>query len=273
MVRLVIAKARYAAEDAEGNRDVITTTMPNEMLPSSIVAPSLAAHIIMENVGKGMPLFRLEDTFRRDRIAIDRATLARMKKAVGDSLLGTVVKAMLEHARATAFCISTDATGVSVQPIPSREKGSQPCKKGHFLAMIADRDHILFDYLEKENGPAIYERFRGFNGYVQADAKAVFNLLFADAAELKKKAADLEHDGRKRAEIGCWYHSRRRFWEAATAKCAVAREGLVRIGRIFELDASWKDKPPVGDQATARAVPAPSRRQLLRVDPRAAASL
>jgi hypothetical protein len=28
------------------------------------------------------------------------------------------------------------------------------------------------------------------------------------------------------------------------AKCPTAREGLVRLGRIFELDASWKDKPP-----------------------------
>jgi len=33
-------------------------------------------------------------------------------------------------------------------------------------------------------------------------------------------------------------------WEATVAKNAVAREGLIRIGRIFELDASWKKKPP-----------------------------
>lgn len=243
-VRVVIARVRYKTVDAEGNTDIITTPMPNEMLPRSIVAPSLGAHVIMENIGKGLPLFRIEDSFKRDGIALDRATLSRMKKSVGDALLGTVVKAMGEHALATAFCISTDATGVSVQPIYSHEKGSQACKKGHFLVMIADKDHILFDYLEKENGPAIYERFRGFNGYVQADAKAVFNLLFADAAELKRKACDVAHDGCTRTEVGCWYHCRRRFWEATVAKCKVAREGLVRLGRIFELDASWKDKPP-----------------------------
>jgi len=126
------------------------------------------------------------------------------------------VKAMRAHGLATAFCISTDATGVCVQPIYSHEKGSQPCKKGHFLVMIADRDLIVFQYLEKENGAAIYERFRGFAG----------------------------HDGCERTEVGCWCHCRRRFWEAAVAKCQVAREGLVRLGRIFELDASWKDKPP-----------------------------
>lgn len=243
-VRIGVYRVRYKASDPDGNADVITTPMPKEMMPSALAAPSLAANVIMENVGKGLPLFRLEDSFTRDGLSIDRGTLSRWKHLVGEALGATVVKAMRAHALATAFCISTDATGVCVQPIYSHEKGRQPCKKGHFLVMIADKDHILFDYLEKENGPAIYQRFRGFDGYVQADAKAVFNLLFADEAELKTKDRDVEHDGCTRTEVGCWYHCRRRFWEAATAKCPVAREGLVRLGRIFELDASWKDKPP-----------------------------
>ena len=243
-VRLLLARIRYKTVDAEGNTDVITAPMPNEMLPRAMLAPSLNAHVIMENVGKGLPLFRLEDTFMREGVPIDRGTLSRMKKGIGDALASTVVKAMRAHAVATAFCISTDATGVCVQPIYSHEKGSQPCKKGHFLVMIADRDHIVFEYLEKESGPAIYEKFRGFDGYVQADAKAVFNLLFADEGELKLKTCEVEHDGCERTEVGCWYHCRKRFWEAATAKCPVAREGLVRLGRMFELDASWKGKPP-----------------------------
>jgi transposase len=243
-VRLVIARVRYKTVDADGNADVITTAMPDEMLPSVMAAPSLVSHVIMENVGKGMPLFRLEDTFKRDGPSIDRGTLSRWKHLVGNALMDTVVKAMHEHALATAFCISTDATGVCVQPIYSHEKGAQPCKKGHFLVMIADREHILFEYLEKENGKAIYERFRGFEGYVQSDAKSVFNLLFADEEELRNRKSDVEHDGCERVGVGCWFHCRRRFWEAATAKCQVGREGLARIGRIFELDASWKGKPP-----------------------------
>ena len=242
--RVIIARVRYKTVDAEGNADVITTSAPAEMLPGAIAAPSLAAHVIMENIGKGLPLFRIEDGFGRDGVAVDRATLGRWKKQVGDRLAETVVKAMHKHALATAFCISTDATGVSVQPIYSHEKGRGPCQKSHFLVMIADRDHILYEYLVKENGPAIYQRFRGFNGHVQADAKSVFNLLFADEEELALKAPGLEYDGCTRIEVGCWYHCRRRFWEAAVAKSDVGREGLVRLGRIFELDESWKDKPP-----------------------------
>jgi transposase len=231
-VRVVIARVRYKAVDAQGDTDIITTAMPDEMLPESLGAPSLCAHVIMENIGKGMPLFRLEDSFSRDGVTVDRATLCRWKKLIGDRLGQTVVKAMAAHALATAFCISTDATGVCVQPIHSQEKGRQPCKKGHF------------EYLEKENGKAIYGLFRGYSGYVQSDAKSVFNLLFADAAEIECKASDLEHDGCERVPVGCWYHCRRRYWEAAVAKSEVGREGLVRIGRIFELDASWKGKPP-----------------------------
>jgi transposase len=242
--RVIIARVRYKTVDAEGNADVITTPAPEEMLPGAIAAPSLAAHVVMENIGKGLPLFRLEDGFERDGVSIDRATLGRWKKRIGDKLAETVVKAMHKHALATAFCISTDATGVSVQPIYSHEKGRGPCQKSHFLVMIADRDHILYEYLKKENGPAIYQRFRGFNGPVQADAKSVFNLLFADEDELARKAPDLEHDGCTRIEVGCWYHCRRRFWECAAAKSEIGREGLARIGRIFELDESWRDKPP-----------------------------
>jgi transposase len=242
--RVIVARVRYKTVDADGNADIITTAMHAEMLPSSIAAPSLAAHVIMENVGKGLPLFRLEDGFKRDGVCIDRATLCRWKKLVGDKLGDTVVKAMSKHALATAFCISTDATGVAIQPIYSHEKGSGPCQKSHFLVMIADRDHIVYEYLAKENGRAIHDRFRGFEGHVQSDAKSVFNLLFADEHELRRKAPDVEHDGCSRTAVGCWYHCRSRFWEAAACKSAVGREGLVRIGRIFELDESWKDKPP-----------------------------
>jgi transposase len=108
--RVVIARVRYKTVDAEGHADVITTPMPDEMLPGALVATSLAAHVIMENVGKGMPLFRIEDSFARDGVHIDRGTLSRWKKLIGGRLAQTVVKAMHAHALATAFCISTCVT-------------------------------------------------------------------------------------------------------------------------------------------------------------------
>lgn len=242
--RVVIARIRYKTVDADGDTDVLTTAMPEEMLPGCMATPSLVAHVILENIGKGLPLLRIEDSFAREGVPIDRGTLSRWKKRVGDMLGETVVAAMSEHAVKTAFCLSTDATGICIQPMPNEKKVRQPCKKAHFLVRIADREHIVFDYLERETSTAIFGRFAGFNGYVQADAKSVFDLLFADAETVAGSAHDVEHDGCSRVEVGCWFHCRKRFWEAAVSKQELGREGLYRIGRFFELEASWKKKPP-----------------------------
>lgn len=241
--RLVIARVRYKTVDAKGETDVISTPMPSEMLPEALAAPSLAAHVIMENLGKGMPLFRIEDSFARDGVPVDRGTLCRWKKRVGDGL-AVVVKAMQLHAFATAFCIATDATGICVQTIYSRDKGRQPCKKGHFLVQIADKEHIFFEYLERETSAKVSKAFFGFSGYVQADAKNVFDVLFSEPDAVRARGDDIEPDGCSRQEVGCWYHCRKRHWEAAVSKSAVGREALARIHRMFELDASWRSKPP-----------------------------
>jgi len=241
--RIIIARVRYKTVDAQGDTDVISTPMPAEMLPGAMAAPSLAAHVLMDNIGKGLPLFRIEDTFAREGIPIDRGTLSRWKKRVGDGL-AVLVKAMQLHAFATAFCIATDATGICVQTAYSREKGPQPCKKGHFLVQIADKDHIFFEYLERETSAKVSEAFFGFSGYVQADAKNVFDVLFSGPEAVRARRDNIKPDGCSRKEVGCWYHCRRRHWEAAVAKSVVGREALMRIGRMFELDASWRTEPP-----------------------------
>ncbi len=215
---------------------VYTPPMPAAMFVRSIATPSLVAHIASRKITEGMPLFRLEDSFRREGIPIDRGLMSRWLEHAGATLGASIVQSMREHALRTAFCIATDATGIAVQPVRTHEKTRRPCKKGHFLVQIADRDHVFFEYLERETSAAIGEAFRGFSGYVQADAKSVFDALY--------EPPDETDDGPTRKEAGCWTHARRKFWEAAANKDALAREGLARIGRIFELDATWRDKPP-----------------------------
>jgi hypothetical protein len=52
-----------------------------------------------------------------------------------------------------------------------------------------------------------------------------------------------------RHEVGCWSHARRRFYQAAIGKDRIAREGLWRIHKPFELDQSWKSEPPAKRKA------------------------
>ncbi|MCB9609005.1 MAG: transposase [Polyangiaceae bacterium] len=54
-------------------------------------------------------------------------------------------------------------------------------------------------------------------------------------------------------EVGCWSHARRKFFEAAFAKLAIGREGLVYLHKIFEVERRCRaGKPPPSTIKTRR---------------------
>ncbi len=238
MKRLVTARVKYRSMDEEGGVDIITTPMPATMFPSAIAAPSLIAHIITNKICDGLPLYRIEDRFTREGVTIDRATMSRWLEIAGATFGATIIEAMRKDALANSFCIATDATGVSIQPIANEQKTGQACRKGHFLVQVADRDHVFYEYLERETSDNIGRCFKGYKGYIQADAKSVFDALYRPPDKSKDDSDDA------RTEVGCWSHARRKFWEATIAKSVVAREGLMRVHRIFAIDLAWAKKPP-----------------------------
>ncbi|MBZ4423354.1 IS66 family transposase [Myxococcus sp. RHST-1-4] len=237
MRRLVIARVKYRTVGADGEAELESAMKPPELFFRCLAAPSLLAHVLIAKYCDGLPLFRLEQRFARDGVPVDRGTMARWVEDVGATVGATVVAAMRDEALATAFCIATDATGVAVQPVPD-EGRRQPCRRGHYFVQVADKDAVFFEYTPKETSAAVLELFKGFSGYVQADAKSVYDALFRPAEEEPP-----DGEAAVRHEVACWSHCRRGFWEATVAKSVVAREGLARIGRIFELEAMWRQKP------------------------------
>ena len=235
--RLVIARAKYRAINSLGNSEIETTPMPPELFPRLLAAPSMLARVATEKHCDGMPLFRLEDRFTREGFPLDRGTMCRWLHDMGMALGSTIVEAARKEAMSGAFCIATDATGVAVQPEPREDKKRQSCRKGHFFVVLADRDHIFFEYTPKETSAFVSKMFEGYTGYIQADAKSVYDVLF------RKPGRDPPKEWKEKVEVACWSHCRRGFWEATVAKSAVAREGLARIGRIFEVDGCFRGKP------------------------------
>lgn len=242
MVRLVVAKTTYRLTKAEGEGStLVTADAPPTIIDRSIGTPSLFAHIITDKFDRGLPLYRQEEELDDIGIPIDRSLMSRWCEHLGGILGATVLNAMKTEAFATAMCLSTDATGILVQRgRDPTTKARRPCKKGHYFVQIADRDAVFFEYTERETSAAVREMFRGFSGYVQADAKNVFDILFREPS-----APPDPDDPSDRKEVGCLAHARRYFWEAAAvAKEPVAREGLMRLRRIFEMDAKWQREPP-----------------------------
>jgi transposase len=248
MIRLIVAKKTYRltkSPESGTETTLVTAETPPSIIERSIGTPSLYAHIATEKFDRSMPLYRQEERFGLAGTPIDRGTMSRWLEQLGGTLGPTILHAMRTEALATAMCLSTDATGILVQQgRDPTTKARRPCKKGHYFVQIADRDAVFFEYTEKETSAAVLAMFRGFSGYVQADAKNVFDILFREPDEPPDDG--IEPDPSKRREVGCWAHTRRYFWEAAAvAKEPVAREALFRIRRLFEMDAKWKkDVPP-----------------------------
>jgi transposase len=238
--RLVVARVKYRTLDAHGESMIETAPMPPECFARSLAAPSMLAHVLTDKFCDGLPLHRIEDRLARDGVPIDRGTMCRWVEDAGATAGATVIAAARAEAWRTAFCIATDATGVPVWPGARPDGKRQACRRGHYFVHIADRDHIFFEFTPKETSTTLLGMFKGYSGYIQADAKSVYDVLFRDP---KKPPAEGEGSD-KRLEVGCWSHCRRGFWEATCTKSEVAREGLARIGRIFALEDAWRADPP-----------------------------
>ena len=269
-IRIVVARAIYKSEEAAAmpasepataeapvteapkaepaSATLTTAAMPRELFKRGFLAPSMVAHLLASKYLLGVPFYRLEQTFALRGFTLDRGTMSRYAEDAG-ATLGAIVEAARADAFARAFCLSTDATGVRVQPGPLAERGNRrgPCHKGHFFVTLADRDHVFFDYQERHTSAAVSSMFRGFNGYIQADAHAVYDALFAGRPP-RGSEADVAQ-GPPPTEVGCWSHCRRGFWEAAVCKHVEGLEGLRRIDAIFAADRALADLPPVRRKA------------------------
>ncbi len=201
-VRIVLARAIYKkpVETHEGSSEepvfeLVTVKKPKELVERGLLAPSLIAHMLVSKYRFGLPFHRLALMLLAQGVRLDDGTMCRYAEDVG-ATLGCIVDAMAKQAKETAFCLSTDATGVCIQPEPLASGQRQACRKGHFFVVLADRDHVFFEYQREHTSKAVCEMFRGFTGYVQADAHAIYDALFRGEAR-----ANADDDAP--TEVGC----------------------------------------------------------------------
>jgi hypothetical protein len=255
-VRVVLARATYKTEpnaatdptDPPPMPPLFTVPMPKELFPRGLLAPSMIAHILVQKYRWGLPFHRQARMCAAEGFPIDDGTMCRYAEDAG-ATLGCIVDAMVKEAKQTAFCLSTDATGVCIQPAPGRTR--QACRKGHFFVVLADKDHVFFEFQPKHTSAAVCEMFRGFSGYMQADAHAIYDAIFRGQA----RACGQDEPP---LEVGCWSHCRRHAWEAAVvAKDPTAREALLRMRKLFELEDAWKHLAPAQRHARRQLVSRP----------------
>lgn len=215
-------KPKFVAKDRERNAEtkVLQAEPPELPIDRALAGPGLLADTVVRRWQDHLPLHRLERIYGREGLDLARSTMCGWHEALAE-LAKPLVDAMWADAFSAPY-LCTDATGVLVQ---AREK----CRRGHFWVVIAPERHVLFRYTAKHDSAAVDGLLEGYEGYLVADAHAVFDHLYRRGTLV---------------EVACWAHLRRYWFKALTTDPERARQALAFIGGLFRLERTWATAPP-----------------------------
>jgi len=178
--------------------------------------PGLLAHLLTCKYADHLPLNRQVGIVARSGVKLSSSTLCDWMASAA-TLLGPLV-ALMRARLLLSRVIHSDDTSV-----PFLERGRDKAREGHLWVYIGDRDHpyVVFDFTThyRRDGP---EQFlTGYTGYLQADALAQYERLFATGGIL---------------HVACNAHARRRFVEAQSSSPDEAEEALKYIRKLYKVE-------------------------------------
>jgi transposase len=226
------ARKTYARRSCDGPRERRFTTAGPAVLgpiPKGLPGPGLLAYLLTCKYADHLPLHRLEGIVARSGVRLARSTLCGWVASAA-SLLGPLVALMRERLLLSRVIHSDDTS------VPFLERGRDKARDGHLWVYIGDRDrpYMVFDFTPhyRRDGP---EQFlRGYAGYLQADALAQYEGLFA---------------GGEVIHAACNAHARRRFVEVQASAPDEAEEALRYIRRLYKVERELAERLAVDDDA------------------------
>ena len=217
--------AVYAGED---NETMVKADRPKDLLRNSIVTPSLAAAIFNGKYVNALPLYRMEQDFKRNGLKISRQTMADWTIRLTEEYLSLFYDQMHSELYKT-HVLHADETPVYVS-----KDGRKAGAKSYMWVYRTGGYHnekpvVLYEYQKTRKTDHPREFLKNFHGVLVTDGYQVYHTL-------AKQQEDLEISG-------CWAHARRKFAEIVKSyedkkavRTTLAYKALARIQDIYALD-------------------------------------
>ena len=215
---------KYACKQCQGNISI--APLPAFPIERGLPGSGLLSHIITSKYSDHLPLNRLEEILSRHGVDINKSTMCDWVSACSD-LLEPIVKTMKLKVLQSAK-IHTDDTAVPVQ-----NKKRRSTYNGYLWTYIGDSGNVVFDFTPNRSreGPI---RFLGdYQGYVQADAYSGYDEFFRKGDAI---------------EVGCWAHTRRKFYDAKETDPLRAEHMLALIGELYAVERQAKEEAYLPEQ-------------------------
>jgi transposase len=227
-------RPKYACRQCEGVEDdgptVRIAPAPPQIIPKSIVTPSLLAHVLTGKFIDALPFYRQEKQFERLGIEISRTSMCSWAMKAAEACIPLVN--LLQDEILSGCLINIDETTVQVLAEPGRD----PSTKSYmwiFRRGDPEKPALIYQYHPTRSGDVAAAFLRGYKGYVQTDGYSGYNFLDSEQ--------DIEH-------IGCWAHARRKFKDVVKAqgknrkKTGSADVAINYIGRLYRIEKETKKK-------------------------------
>lgn len=213
---------------------IVQAPAASRPLQRAMAAAGLLTHVLVSKYADHVPLYRQSQIFAREGVDLPRSTLADW---VGQAarLLAPLAEMIGRYVRA--------GTKIHADDTPVRVLGGagNKAKTGRLWVYVRDdrasadsaAPAVWFQYSANRRGEHPTRHLKGFTGILQADAFAGFHPIYESGDVL---------------EAACWSHARRKLWDIHERQHrmpgTLAHEGLVRIGRLFAIEAQIRGRPP-----------------------------
>jgi len=226
---LVTRRPKYACRACEGA--IVQAPAPTRLIEGGLPTEATIAHVLVSKYADHLPLYRQAQIYARQRIDLDRSTLADW---VGRAAwhLRPVHERLLENIRSSTKIFADETRAPVLDP------GRGRTKTGQLWAYArddrpwggADPPIAVYVYAPNRKSEQPLAHLAGFTGVVQVDGYAGYRAL------AQKNSVSLAF---------CWAHVRRRFYELAAAGPApIASEALQRIGALYAVETGIHGRSP-----------------------------
>ena len=203
---------------SQNSHELVIAPMPGSPIPKCRADVTLLSYILIMKFADHLPLYRIEEIFRRSAINIQRQTLGSWVLKMGE-LLNPVYELMLEKILRSPR-LFTDATGINYLV---KGKGSQ---KGFMYVYSGGESHI-----QGKSPPYLVYQFApdGTHKYPEEYLDRFQGLMHSDAHACYDKTSMRENVTWQ----PCWAHARRKFVEAGSGPKKVKDQIIDLIRKIF----------------------------------------
>lgn len=210
-----IVRPKYAHPKKE-DAGIITAELPDTLLPKCRADESLLAEIVTKKFADHLPLYRIEEILKRERIKISRKLLSQWVVRTGLALKPLYDEMLMQ-------ILGSKNIYIDETPVKLWAKGK--CKQAYMWVVVggreADPPYRIYDFRENRCHDNVLDILKNYRGGLHSDKYNAYQKL----AERKIITW-----------FPCWSHIRRKFFEAEAGDPEFRKWVLRKIRYLFMLE-------------------------------------